>query len=64
MLGVDPKRVAVAEPSREVSVKNDNTWCGQFATVKQSFYFIEIIKNIKHKHKRGMSVQNKFCFSL
>jgi hypothetical protein len=39
MLGVNPERVAVAEPSREVSVKNDNTWCWQFATVKQSFLF-------------------------
>jgi hypothetical protein len=39
MLGVDPKRAAVAEPCGEVSVKNDKTWCKQFATVKQSVLF-------------------------
>jgi hypothetical protein len=39
MLGVDPKRVAVAEPCHEVSIVNDNTLCYQFATVNQSALF-------------------------
>jgi hypothetical protein len=39
MLGVDPKCVAVAEPCRDISVINDETWCWQFATVKPSVLF-------------------------
>ncbi len=39
MLGVDPERVAVAEPCHEVSIVNDKTCCQQFVTVKQSVLF-------------------------
>jgi hypothetical protein len=51
MLGVDSKCVAVAEPCHEVLVINDKTWC---LPQNRVLCFIEIIKNIKHKHKRGM----------
>ncbi len=40
MLGLDPKRVAVAEPCHDITViSSDTTWCWQFTTVKQSVLF-------------------------
>ena len=61
---MDPERVAVAEPCREVLVVSDKTLCKQFDTVKQSALFHTNHKEHKHKHKRGMTVVNRFCFSL
>jgi hypothetical protein len=55
MLGVDPECVAVAELCHEVSVINDiRLGVSSLLLWNRVFYFIEIIKNIKHKHNRGM----------
>ncbi len=55
MLGVDPERVAIAEPCRDVSVVNDETWCKQIATVKQSVLF-----HSKHK-ERNINIREALC---
>ncbi len=62
---MDPKRVAVAEPCRDVSsVINDKIWCWQFATVKQSVLFHRNHKEHKTQTSERHGVINKFLVCL
>jgi hypothetical protein len=58
------KCVAIAEPGLEVLIEMLRHGVTSMLLRNRVLYFIEIIKNIRYKHMREMSVLNRLCFYL